>query len=63
MNNFDQSYIKHIVRAIENDSFTVFVGAGFSKAVCPSMPSWAELINIFKERLGDLISKEESDYL
>lgn len=61
--NYDESYIEHIVRAVENDSFTVFLGAGFSKAVSKSMPSWEELIKSFKKKLGNSISEEENDYL
>ncbi len=61
--NIDDSYIKHIVRAKENNRLVIFLGAGFSKSVNPNMPCWNNIVNGMKSELGDNISEDETDYL
>lgn len=59
---FNLADIQAIRNAIENDTLTVFVGAGFSKFAetdTIKFPSWEELMLPFKKDL----QTEETDYL
>lgn len=59
---FIQADIDSIVTAKENDSLTVFVGAGFSKfseTDTIKFPSWGDLIGALKSELNTV----ETDYL
>lgn len=60
--NFTQADIDSLTIAQENDSLTVFVGAGFSKfseTDTIKFPSWEELIGTLKSELNT----SETDYL
>ncbi|MFZ7329617.1 hypothetical protein, partial [Avibacterium avium] len=59
---FIQADIDSIAMAQENDSLTVFIGAGFSKFSETNtirFPSWGELIETLKSELNT----KETDYL
>ncbi|GBG94034.1 hypothetical protein LFYK43_04930 [Ligilactobacillus salitolerans] len=58
MNSTSNMALKHINEAARNNSLILFVGAGVSKN--SGLPSWSELINVFKEEM-DL--QDEDDYL